>query len=71
MVEVKTHSQHPSSMAERIEKRLRNSGGEEADHVVQKGDGPTRTITNIHLPGSARKHGKDNPGEGSIGGGKR
>jgi hypothetical protein len=71
MVEIKTHSQHPSSMAERIEKRLRNSGGEEADHIVQKGSGPTRTFTNIHHPGSARRHRAGNPGEGSITGGKR
>jgi hypothetical protein len=32
----------------RISARLRNSGGDGADHVVQKGDGPARTFTNIH-----------------------
>jgi hypothetical protein len=58
-------------MAERIANRLKNSGGLEADHIVQKGDGPTRTFTNIHNPGSARQHGKENPGAGSIVGGKR
>ena len=31
----------------RISNRLRNSGGG-ADVVVHKGDGPTRTITNVH-----------------------
>jgi len=55
----------------RINYRLRNSGGEEADHIVQKGSGPTRTFTNIHHPGSARQHGADNPGEGDIYGNKR
>jgi hypothetical protein len=35
----------------RIANRLRNSGGDGADHVVQKGTGPTRTITNIHHAG--------------------
>ena len=49
-----------------IASRLRNSGGEEADHIVQKGSGPTRTFTNIHHPGSARQHGSGNPGEGDI-----
>jgi hypothetical protein len=69
--EIKTHRDHPASMEERISKRLRNSGGEEADHVVQKGSGPTRTFTNIHNPGSARQHGADHPGEGDIFGNKR
>jgi hypothetical protein len=55
----------------RIANRLRNSGGEEADHVVQKGSGPTRTFTNIHHPGSARRHGQPNVGEGSISGDKQ
>jgi hypothetical protein len=50
---------------------LRNSGGEEADHIVQKGSGPTRSFTNIHNPGSARQHGSGNPGEGDIHGNKR
>jgi hypothetical protein len=36
------------SMEQRIAARLRNSGGDGADVVVQKGEGPTRTITNIH-----------------------
>ena len=71
MVEIKTHRDHPHSMEERINKRLRNSGGEEADQTVQKGSGPTRTFTNIHHPGSARQHGADNEGEGAIDGSKR
>ena len=33
----------------RIANRLRNSGdAKNADHVVQKGEGPTRTFHNIH-----------------------
>ena len=55
----------------RIASRLRNSGGEEADHIVQKGSGPTRVFHNIHNPGSARRHGAGNPGEGDILGNKR
>ncbi|MFZ2077448.1 MAG: hypothetical protein WAV38_12530 [Xanthobacteraceae bacterium] len=58
-------------MDERITKRLRNSGGEEADHVIQKGSGPTRTFTNIHNPGSARQHGSSNEGEAGVDGRKR
>jgi hypothetical protein len=71
MVEIKTRSDQPSSMAERIANRLKNSGGEEADHTVKTGDGPNRVFHNIHNPGSARRHGSVNPGEGSIGGGRR
>jgi hypothetical protein len=70
-VEVKTCSEHPASMAERINKRLRNSGGEEADSITKNGEGPTRVFHNIHNPGSARQHGSGNPGEGDIHGNKR
>jgi hypothetical protein len=51
------------TMEQRIANRLRNSGGEEADHIVKKGDGPTRTITNIHHSGTAGQHG-NNKGSG-------
>jgi len=37
--EIKLHRDHPQSMAERIQKRLRNSGGEEADTITKTGDG--------------------------------
>jgi hypothetical protein len=66
MVEIKTHRDHPSSMEERINKRLRNSGGEEADTIVKTGNSARRTFHNIHNPGSARQHGAGNDGEGSI-----
>jgi hypothetical protein len=66
MTEVKTHRDHPASMAERISKRLRNSGDTaHADVVVQKGSSPNRTFTNIH---HSRVHtqGETNKGEGDI-----
>jgi hypothetical protein len=72
MVEIKTHRDHPSSMAERVQKRLRNDGaGANPDVTVQKGDGPTRTHTNIHNSGTAGRHGGPNEGEGNISGGRR
>ena len=41
------------SAAERIASRLRNSGaGAHPDESVQKGDGPTRTFTNVHHAGA-------------------
>jgi hypothetical protein len=71
-VEIKTHRDHPSSMADRINKRLRNSGGEEADTTVKTGEGPQRVFHNLHNPGSARKHGgSDAPEEPGIDGAKR
>jgi hypothetical protein len=71
MTEVKTRADHPSSMAERIAKRLRNSGGEEADITTKTGDGPQRVFHNIHNPGSAKRHGDVNSGEPGIDGVKR
>jgi hypothetical protein len=55
----------------RIANRLKNSGGEEADTTVKTGDGPQRVYHNIHHPGSERRHGAGNPGEGDISGNKR
>jgi hypothetical protein len=71
--EVKYNTSHHAGATPeaRIASRLRNSGGEEADHIVQKGSGPTRTFTNIHNPGTARRHGETNKGEGDINGNKR
>jgi hypothetical protein len=46
------------SMEQRIAKRLRNSGGEEANVTATHGTGPTRTITtNIHHS-PVKNHGK-------------
>jgi hypothetical protein len=40
------------SMEQRVANRLRNSGaGANPNVTVQKGDGPTRTHTNIHHSG--------------------
>jgi hypothetical protein len=71
--EVKYNTSHHAGATPeaRIANRLRNSGGEEADHIVKTGTGPTRVIHNIHNPGSARQHGADNPGEGDVFGIKR
>jgi hypothetical protein len=52
MVEVKTHPDHPKSMAERISKRLENSGdAKNADVVTKTGDGARRTYHNIFNAG--------------------
>jgi hypothetical protein len=52
-------SHHAGATPEaRIANRLRNSGGNDADHIVQKGEGPTRTFTNVHNSRVA-KHGGD------------
>jgi hypothetical protein len=70
MPEIKYNKSHHAggTPEARIASRLRNSGGEEADHIVQKGSGPTRAFTNIHNPGSARQHSNDNKGEPGIDG---
>jgi hypothetical protein len=67
-MEVKYDRSHHSGATPeaRIANRLRNSGGEEADHIVQKGTGPTRAFTNIHHKGNVLQRGADNLGEGSI-----
>jgi hypothetical protein len=67
MVEVK----QSRSAEETIARRMQNSGGEEADKVIKSGEGVRRVYHNIHLSGSAKKHGADNPGEGDIHGNKR
>jgi len=55
MVEVK---QGPLSDAERIAKRLRNSGeGLGAHTTVKTGDGARRTFHNIHPSGGQGSHG--------------
>jgi hypothetical protein len=71
MVEIKTNPRHPASMAERIDKRLRNSGdAKHADVVDQHGRGPTRTITNVHHTRNTR-YGEGAPEEPGIDGVKR
>ena len=63
-VETKLNPQH-GTMEQRIANRLRNSGGEEADHVVKTGTGPQRVFHNIHNPGGERQHGTSNKGSGN------
>jgi hypothetical protein len=66
MVEIKTHRDHPSSMEERIRRRYKNSGGEEADFTAKVGEGPNRLFHNSHNSANMRQHGPDNKGEGDI-----
>jgi hypothetical protein len=70
MVEIKTHSDHPHSMEQRIANRLKPSCGGDADVEVTKGSGPTRTVTAIHHSGSAKQHGEGRSGE-DINGNRR
>ena len=71
MTEVKTCSEHPSSMAERIEKRLRPSNdAAHADVVKQVGHSPTKTVTSIHHSRNLT-YGEGNAGEGDVDGNKR
>jgi hypothetical protein len=68
MVEVRTNPQHPSSMAQRVADRLKPSAGAGAgDEQCTTGKSPTRTVTTIHHPGSARQHPSkaDGPGRRS------
>lgn len=64
MPHIKTSPDHPASMAERINRRLQNSGGDHADVVVKNGEGARRTFHNIHhaanhtKPRDVRKDGK-------------
>jgi hypothetical protein len=53
MPHIITSKGQPSSMAERIAKRLRNSGDvKHADVSTSHGTGPTRTYTQIHHSGN-------------------
>jgi hypothetical protein len=47
VTEIKLNPQH-GSMAQRIDKRERNSGSPDADIIHKQGDGARRTFTNIH-----------------------
>jgi hypothetical protein len=72
MTEVRYKEHHAGNTPEqRIASRLKNSGGEGADHSVVHGTGPTRAWTNVHNSGSAKRHGAGNPGEGDVSGNPR
>jgi hypothetical protein len=70
MVEVKTHRDHPHSMAERIAKRERNSGDTAHADVVRKSNAQGSNYINIHHS-RVTDYGEGNPGEGDIHGHKR
>ena len=59
------------SADEIIARRMRNSGGEEADKTIKSGDGVRRVYHNIHLHGHQAQHGEDHPGEPGIDGAMR
>jgi hypothetical protein len=59
MVETKLRHDQPSSMAERISRRLRNSGHPSADVVTKTGDGARRTFHNLHFSGNVHQTGED------------
>jgi hypothetical protein len=56
---------------ETIERRMRNSGGEEADKTIKSGDGVRRVYHNIHLHGHQAQHGGPNKGEPGVDGAMR
>jgi hypothetical protein len=60
MTQVKYDRNHPAggTAEARIASRLKNSGGENADHIVQKGSGPTRTFSNVHDHGQGAGAGR-------------
>jgi hypothetical protein len=68
MTEVKYRQDHHAGATPeaRIANRLKNSGGDGADHHAVHGTGPTRAHTNIHHSGSAKRHGDVNRGEGDV-----
>jgi hypothetical protein len=51
------------SAEETINRRMRNSGGEEADKTIKSGEGVRRVYHNIHLSGHQAQHGGPNKGE--------
>jgi hypothetical protein len=67
MPTVKYDTSHPAGATpeQRIANRLKNSGGDGADHSVVHGTGPTRTHTNIfhsanHVPVRGYSEKKEN-----------
>jgi hypothetical protein len=63
---METKYKSASGPDEIINKRMRNSGGEEADRTIKSGDGVRRVYHNIHLSGHQAQHGPDHKGEGNI-----
>jgi hypothetical protein len=65
MVEIKTHRDHPASMAERIAKRERNSGDTAHADVVRKSNAQGSNYHNIHCS-RVTDYGETNKGEPGI-----
>ena len=63
---MRRNTNQQSGPDEIIAKRMRNSGGEEADRTIKSGEGVRRVYHNIHLSGHQAQHGEDNKGEGDI-----
>jgi hypothetical protein len=59
--EIKYDRSHPAGATPeaRIASRLKGSGHPSASSVTKQGEGPTRTITSIHPPGSHGGTGKE------------
>jgi hypothetical protein len=59
--EIKYNTNHPAgpNAEARINSRLKGSGHPSASSVIKQGEGPTRTITSIHPPGSHGGTGKE------------
>jgi hypothetical protein len=55
MTETKLRHDQPQSMAERVSKRLRNSGDPSADVVTKTGDSARRTFHNLHFTGNVHR----------------
>jgi hypothetical protein len=60
MTTVKYDSRHHagSGPEQRTANRLKNSGGEGADHIIKKGDSPSRVFVNIHDHGQGAGAGR-------------
>jgi hypothetical protein len=74
MVETKYNTNHHAgaNADARIKHRLQPSNDTaNADSVTTTGHSPTRTVTSVHLSGSAKQHGSGHPGEGDVFGRKR
>jgi hypothetical protein len=71
MVETKLRHDQPASMAERVSRRLKNSGDPSADVVTKTGDSARRTYHNLHFTGNVHRTGEPDHGEPDISGSKR
>jgi len=70
MAEIKYNTSHHAGATPqaRIDNRLRNSGGEEADVTTKTGNSLQRVFHNIHHTGNVMQRGQDNKGEPGVDG---